>query len=393
MLDPQEIRDRLNAGIQRFPSKRFSAYSQVPDAQWRNWEWHLLNRVSSLPELEKCLYLTQDEKEAFKPAEARSRVSLTPYWISLMDANDANCPIRRQGVPSVEELKASSIKPQDYAPEGTHVAGGRLIHSHPDRALLKIHSQCAVYCRFCPQKVQDPTGQAVFSESDWIDIIFYLENHPQIRELVLTGGDPLLFQDGFLKAVLLRLKSVSSIQTLRLETRALSFLPQRITPPLVQILKTFQTLYLVLHVNHPREISPEFKLATKVLSDAGIPLVSQTVLLRGVNDRTGILSELFFTLYRLRVRPYRLAHCSSNLGGEHFQTSVAAGMKLMDSLRSRMTDLALPEFVVETAGGKIPLRYDPILSRSRKQILVKNKQGKIYVYAENFSRITLDRPR
>ena len=211
--------------------------------------------------------------------------------------------------------------------------------------------------------------------------------------MVISGGDPLLFQDDYLKNILLRLKSIASIQTLRIETRALSVLPHRITPGLVQVLKSFQPLYVVVHVNHPRELSPEFKLAAKMLTDAGVPLASHSVLLRGVNDRTGILSELFFTLYRLKIRPYRLVHCAANVGAEHFQTSVAAGMKLMESLRQRMTDLALPEFVVDTAGGKVPLRHDAVLSRSRRQLLVKNRQGKIYVYPEIFSRISLDRPR
>ncbi len=392
MLDPQEIRDKLNAGLQRFPSKRFSAFAAVPDAQWRNWEWHLLNRVSALAELERCLYMTQEEKTAFRAVENRYRISLTPHWISLMDVNDPYCPIRRQGVPCLDEIRRPQ-RLQDLPPEGISAAGGRLLHAHADRATLKVHSQCAVYCRFCPQKTQKPGEGASLTDAEWIDVVLYLEKHPQIREVSITGGDPLLFQDEFLKNILLRLKSINTLQTLRLETRALSVLPQRVTPGLVQILKNFQTLYLVLHVNHPREITPEFKLAVKMLTDAGVPLASHTVLLRGVNDRSAVLSEIFFTLYRLKIRPYRLIHCSSNAGSEHFQTSVAAGMKLMDSLRQRMTDLALPEFVVETAGGKIPLRTDTVLSRSRRQLLVKNRQGKIYVYPENFTRISIDRPR
>src|SRR5262245_22715665 len=151
MLDPQEIRERLNAGLARYPSKRFSAYSQVPDAQWRDWEWHLLNRVTQIGELEKCLHVTQEEKIAFKSAESRSRMSLTPYWISLMDAGDPNCPIRRQSVPSLDEIKPPSRFPE-FPAEGHSLAGGRLLHAHSDRATLRIHSQCAVYCRFCPQK-------------------------------------------------------------------------------------------------------------------------------------------------------------------------------------------------------------------------------------------------
>jgi lysine 2,3-aminomutase len=240
-----------------------------------------------------------------------------------------------------------------------------------------------------PLRVSAPVSGQEFpalTESDWRSVTEYLKAHPQIREVILSGGEPLLLRDELLKKAFERLRQIPSVRSLRLETRIVSFLPQRITPSLVRILRAAQPLYLSLHVNHPREITPEFVEAVGRLADAGIPLVSQTVLLREINDKAQVLSDLFSSLYELRVRPYRLLQAFASKGADHFRTNISLGLRLIESLRGKVPGLSVPEYVVDTPGGKIPLRYDSILSRNRKRVMLRNHEGKIFVCAEkNFS--------
>lgn len=371
----------------------------ISPAQWNDWHWQVRNRMTTIAEIEKWMTLTVEEKRAIQFSHGRFHFSLTPYWVSLMDPNDFFCPIRRQAIPLDEEFKTSVYDHADFKTPQTKIASGRLTHFFPDRAVLSVHSQCIVYCRFCPQRkiaedkrkvIQQgslpPFLQAgefpVISDEQWGEIDQYLRSHPEIHEVIITGGEPLLLNDDVLRKIFTRLKSIASIKTLRLETRIISVLPQRITPELVQILKEFQPLYFMLHVNHPAEISVEFSQACAMLVDSGVPLASETVLLHEINDRPQILSDLFLTLFKMRVRPYRLIQCLPSQGADHFRTSVSLGLRLLESLRGRMAELALPEYVVDTPGGKIPLRYESILSRNRKRILLKNYEGKIFVYPE-----------
>lgn len=370
--------------------KSFSPFENVSLQQWNDWHWQVRNQITTVEELEKWISLTVEEKRAIQFSQGRYRFSITPYWVSLMDSNDFLCPIRRQAIPLDEEFRTFAYESIDFNPQTVKIANGRLHHLYPDRALLSIHSQCIVYCRFCPQrKISEQNlscGASTITHEEWNQIRRYLGNHPEIQEVIITGGEPLLLNDDLLRETLCRLKEFSSIKTLRMETRIVSVLPQRITPSLVQILKEFQPLYLVLHVNHPYEITPEFSAACSHLVDSGIPLASQTVLLHDINDKPQILSKLFLTLFKTRVRPYRLIQCTPSQGTEHFRTTISLGMRLLDSLRGCMGSLALPEYVVDTVGGKIPLRYESILSQNKKRVLLKNFEGKVFVYPEkNFS--------
>lgn len=361
--------------------------------QWNDWHWQVRNQITTVSELEKWIALTVEEKRAIQFSQGRFQFSITPYWASLMDASDFFCPIRRQAIPVDEEFKTSVHDSRDFGFQPVKVAGGRLTHAYPCGAALSIHSQCVVYCRFCPQRKifeqKRCLGEAAtsypfptMSEEDWKEAMRYLKIHSEIQELLLTGGEPLLLNDDLLREIFARLKTVPSIKTLRLQTRIVSHLPQRVTASLVKILKDFQPLYLVLHVNHPNEITPEFSQACSLLVDSGIPLASETVLLHEINDKPHILSELFLTLFKLRVRPYRLVQSLPSHGTDHFRTTVSLGLKLVESLRGHMAGLALPEYVVDTAGGKIPLRYESILSRNKKRVLLKNYEGKVFVYPE-----------
>lgn len=363
--------------------------------EWSNWQWHIRNQINSVAELEKWLTPTVEEKRAIYFSKEKFHFSFTPYWASLMDPSDFLCPIRRQAIPLDEEFRTSVYEPRDFTSDGVKIADGRLTHLYPDRAILSLHSQCVLYCRFCPQRkiytqkskihfssLFNSEDQSILNEKNWSEIREYLGDHPQIKEIILSGGEPLLLNDEILHKIFSNIKAIPSIKNLRVETRIISVLPQRITQNLVQLLKEFQPIYLILHVNHPREISPEFRDACSNLADSGIPLASQTVLLKDLNDKVSILSYLFSTLLNNRVRPYRLVQLLPFQGTEHFRTTISGGLKIIENLRGRITGLSLPEYVVDTAGGKISLRYESILSRNKKRVLLKNCEGKVFVYPE-----------
>ncbi|MBI2119428.1 MAG: KamA family radical SAM protein [Elusimicrobia bacterium] len=363
--------------------------------QWSDWQWHLKNQINTVAELEKWLSPTVEEKRAIYFSQEKFHFSFTPYWASLMDPSDFLCPIRRQAIPLDEEFRTSVYEPRDFISDGVKVAQGRLTHLYPDRAILSLHSECVLYCRFCPQRKIVPReskthffsfsnsqGSSILNEKEWSEIREYLSSHPQIQELILSGGEPFLLNDEVLHQIFSNVKAIPSIKNLRIETRILSVLPQRITSECIQMLKEFQPLYLILHVNHPREISPEFQDVCQKLADSGIPLASQTVLLKDLNDKVATLSYLFSTLFNLRVRPYRLVQLLPFQGTEHFRTTISGGLKIIENLRGRITGLSLPEYIVDTAGGKISLRYESILSRNKKRVLLKNCEGKVFVYPE-----------
>jgi len=392
-LQTQKNTLKDNAGAQ-------PPFGGIAAQQWNDWQWHVRNRITSAPELEKCISLSPEERTAIDFSQGVSRFSLTPYWVSLMDPQDTACPIRRQSIPLSEEFKASVHESYDPGNDGIKIADGCLTHIYPDRVMLSIHSQCIVYCRFCSNK-KIPSDKNIIpgnasipgiqefpaiSNRDWQEITDYLTQHPGIREVIVSGGEPLLLRDELLHKTFARLKSIPTIKTLRLETRIVSLLPQRITPEFVQILKQFQPLYIVMHINHPKEITRDFTAACARMTDSGIPLVSQTVLLKDINDNSQNLYNLFLTLFKLRIRPYRLVQCLPSGGADHFRTDISSGLKLINFLRGRMSGLSLPEYVVETVGGKIPLHHESILSRNKKRVLLKNYEGKIFVYPEkNFA--------
>lgn len=370
--------------------RKFST-AAISIQQWNDWNWHVRNHITTISELEKWLPLSVEEKRAIQFSQGRFHFSITPYWASLMDANDPFCAIRRQAIPLDEEFRTSIHEPPVSGDPLQKPINRRLVHVYPDRALLSVHSQCIVYCRFCPQrKIQEQqntfsnsiSSLSIISEEEWQEIEHYLQERSEIREIIITGGEPLLLADSLLLTLLTRLTAIPTIKSLRIETRMASTLPQRFTPELIHTFKNFQPLYLVLTINHPREITSEFSDVCTKLIESGIPIVSQTVLLRNINDKTYVLSKLFSDLYHLRVRPYRVIQCWSSQGTEHFRTSLSMGLRLMESLRGRMPGLALPEYVVDTLGGKIPLKYESILSRNKKQILLKNHEGKVFVYPE-----------
>lgn len=359
-------------------------------SQWNDWKWQIRNRITSVEDLEEWISLTPEERKAINFSRGLFHFSLTPYWASLLDPENLFCPLRRQTIPDGEEFMALSSRGTQDSVYPKFIPNQRLAHISTGKAVFFLHSGCALYCRYCPNKKisehKNPFQEsflprfAAVNRKEWFEVSAYLRSHPEIKELTITGGEPLLLNDDILLGILHDLKAISSIEVLKLETRIVSVLPQRITPSLVRILKSFQPLYVVLGVNHPLEITEEFSLSCTKLANSGVPLLSETILLREINDRSEVLSELFLSLLGLRVRPYSLVHSFPHPGTEHFFADLREAQSLMHSLRGTIPELALPEFMVDTPEGRIALRQESLLSFTRKKALIRNHEGKVFLY-------------
>lgn len=366
-----------------FISKRAPAYADVPDEQWNNWRWQLSHRINTIEEFEKVFPLTEEERKALSSAHL-FRVDITPYFISLIDPDDPNDPIRKQVVPTAKEMVPFTAMMEDSLAEDRHSPVPGLVHRYPDRALMLVTTQCATYCRYCTRSriVGDPA--ATFSRSEFEMQIDYLKRTPQIRDVLLSGGDPLVLAPKILEEILSRLREIPHIEVLRIGSRVPVFLPMRITDELTDMLQKYHPLWMNIHVNHSNEISAELEQACDRLTRAGIPLGNQSVLLAGVNDNVHIQRQLVQDLVRIRVRPYYLYQCDLVEGAGHFRTPVAKGIEIIEGLRGHTSGFAVPQFIVDApgGGGKIPLQPNYMLSMSDHKIVLRNYEGFITTYEE-----------
>ncbi len=362
---------------------RARLWAEVPDKLWTDWRWQLSHRVNSLDELRPILRLTPEE-EAGVQASDRLRLDITPYFASLIDPDDPNCPIRRQVIPTVHELEAFSAAMEDSLNEDGHSPIPGLVHRYPDRVLMLVTTQCASYCRYCTRSrlVGDPAAQ--FSRADYEAQLAYIAQTPQIRDVLLSGGDPLILQQHILEMLLQRLRAIPHVEIIRIGTRVPVFLPQRITQDLVDMLRRFHPLWMNIHFNHPKEITPEVRQAVNRLADAGIPLGSQSVLLAGVNDCPNIIKRLVHELVKIRVRPYYLYQCDLVEGAGHFRTPVARGIEIMEALRGHTSGYAIPTYVIDApgGGGKVPILPQYLISQSPERVVVRNYEGFISTYVQ-----------
>lgn len=358
-------------------------WRDVPPALWGDWRWQLRHRLSSAEELARVIRLTPEEKAALA-APARFRVAVTPYLASLIDPEDPHCPIRRQVIPTAEELQPSDIDLVDSLAEDAHSPVTGLVHRYPDRVLMLVTTQCASYCRFCTRSrlVGDPHVQ--FSSSVYERQLAYIAATPQVRDVLISGGDPLLLADRVLENLLMRLRAIPHVEVIRIGTRVPVFLPQRVTPDLVAMLRRYHPLWMNIHFNHPKEITPEVEIALGRLADAGIPLGSQTVLLAGTNDCPNVILALVHQLVKNRVRPYYLYQCDLVPGAGHFRTPVAKGIEIVEALRGHTSGFAVPTFVIDApgGGGKVPLMPNYLLSMSESHVIVRNFEGMVSSYVQ-----------
>lgn len=322
-----------------------------------DWRWQLQHAVTTTQQLQSQLQLTEVERAGAERAEAAGfPISITPYYLGLIDRDDPECPIRRQVVPRWEESQNARGDLRDPLGEEAHEVAPDLIQRYPDRALLLVNDRCSVYCRFCTRSRMVGGGGGARSLQRLQPAFAYLRAHPEVVDVIVSGGDPLVMSTSKLAAILAALREIPSVQTIRLATRVPVTLPQRVTDELVQSLRAFHPLWVMTHFNHPRELTPQARAACQRLADAGFPVMNQCVLLAGVNDDAATLQELFRGLVRERVRPYYLLQMDPVRGTGHLRTPLSVGQEIMRALQGRISGIALPKFIVDTPGGhgKVP---------------------------------------
>src|SRR5450432_1751950 len=339
-------------------------WPDVPPELWNDWKWQLKNRVTTLAQLEQHLTLSEEERAGVLLSGTKLALAVTPHFFNLIERANAACPIRRQVIPRIEETWTSPYDMADPCGEDSHMPVPGLVHRYPDRVLFLVTDRCASYCRYCTRSrlVSNATGYDFHPEFD--KQIAYIAAHPEIRDVLLSGGDPLLFSDEKLEDLLTRLRAIPHLEFLRIGTRIPIFLPQRITPELCAMLKKFHPLFMSVHSNHPRELTTEVRDALGRLADAGIPLGKQSVLLKHVNDDADVMKALVQKLLMCRVKPYYLYQCDLISGSAHLRASVRQGIEIMQQLRGHTTGYAVPQYVIDApgGGGKVPVNPEYFLS-------------------------------
>jgi lysine 2,3-aminomutase len=356
----------------------------VPDDQWNDWKWQVQNRIETVEDLQKYVDLTEEELEGAKQTLESLRMSITPYYISLINPADPYDPVRKQAVPLSNELFISEADLDDPLHEDVDSPAPGLTHRYPDRALLLVTDQCAMYCRHCTRRRFAGQNDESLPASQIDNAIEYIRKTPQIRDIVISGGDALLVSDETIESILKRLHEIDHVEMVRIGSRVPVVLPQRITPKLVEIFKKYQPVWFNTHFNHPNEITPEAKLAIDRIADAGCPLGNQSVLLAGVNDSVDIMMQLVNGLTKIRIRPYYIYQCDLSNGLAHFRTPVSKGIEIIEALRGHTAGLCVPTFVVDApgGGGKIPVMPQYIISQSPGKVVLRNYEGVITTYYE-----------
>jgi lysine 2,3-aminomutase len=361
-------------------------YPGTSTIEWNDWRWQMRTRIRALDELERIFRLSPDEHAAVARHAGALPVGITPYYASLMGLSDAMEPLRRTHIMTGGEYVRGAGETEDPLGEDHDTVVPGLVHRYPDRVLFLTTGTCSTYCRYCTRSrlVGNPGGEYQFSMSQWERALAYLEEHREVRDVLLSGGDPLTIGDDRLDWLLGRLRAIKHIEFLRIGTKVPVVLPQRITKHLVTMLKKHHPLWMSLHFTHPVELTPEVTESTSRLADAGIPLGSQTVLLKGINDSAEAMVPLMQGLLRRRVKPYYLYQCDPIRGSSHFRTSVDKGLEIIAALRGHTTGYATPMFVIDApgGGGKIQLAPDPVIGRDGDDLLLRNFEGNVYRYPD-----------
>ena len=359
-------------------------FSDIPDAEWNDWKWQVRNRVETLDELKRHVQLSPEEETGVGQCLGALRMAVTPYYLSLIDPDDPHDPVRKQAIPMAAELYHAPEDDHDPLHEDKDAPVKGLTHRYPDRVLMLITDQCSMYCRHCTRRRFAGQRDAAAPAEEIERSIRYVAEHPEVRDVLLSGGDPLMLSDDRLESIIIRLREIPHVEIIRIGTRIPVVMPQRVTQALCDMLKKHHPIWLNTHFNHPREITPESARACAMLADAGIPLGNQTVLLRGVNDCVHVMKKLVHGLVKIRVRPYYIYQCDLSLGLTHFRTPVSKGIEIVEALRGHTSGLAVPTFVVDApgGGGKIPAMPSYIISQSPRKIILRNFEGVITSYTE-----------
>ncbi|QGG48976.1 lysine 2,3-aminomutase [Heliorestis convoluta] len=359
-------------------------WRDLSEEDWNNWQWQLQNRITTVDELEEIIPLQKEEKEGIRRSLHTLRMAITPYYASLMDPNDPDDPIRKQAVPLSLELQDGQASLDDPLAEDVDSPVPGLTHRYPDRVLLLVTDQCSMYCRHCTRRRFAGTHDQVRPQEQLDSAIDYIRNTPVVRDVILSGGDSLCISDDRLEWLLQKLREIDHVEIIRIGTRTPVVMPQRITEELCQRIKKYHPIWLNTHFNHPKELTEEAQKACAMLADAGVPLGNQTVLLRGINDCPYVIKELAHRLLMNRIRPYYLYQCDLSTGIEHFRTSVAKGIEIIEVLRGHTSGLAVPTYVIDApgGGGKIPVAPQYMISQSEEKVILRNYEGVISSYRE-----------
>ena len=355
----------------------FKTEKQQPE--WHDWKWQFRNRITSLDALKEFMPVTLEEEKAFQAAGKNLPFAITPYYLDLINPCNPKDPIRKTVVPRISEFSTTADEMIDPCGEDGDSPVAGLVHRYPDRVLFLINETCSVYCRYCTRSRLVGSGK---HEVDFEETYQYLREHPEIRDVLISGGDPLVMSDERLEDIIKNLRAIEHIEIIRIGTKIPVVLPQRITDNLVNMLKKYHPFYMSIHFLHPDEMTPEVEAACNKLADAGIPTFSQTVLLKGVNDDPEVMKTLMLKLLKVRVRPYYIYQCDPVQGTSHFRTSVEKGIEIIEHLRGHITGYGVPTYVIDGpgGGGKIPVSPDYVVSREPGKITLRNYKHEEYVY-------------
>jgi lysine 2,3-aminomutase len=364
--------------------KDIELWKNVTEEEWNDWKWQVRNRITDVSDLKKVINLTEQEEKDIEETLKRFRMGITPYYASLMDKDNPDCPVRKQAVPTIMETHKGSADMEDPLHEDTDSPVPGLTHRYPDRVLLLITDQCSMYCRHCTRRRFAGQQDSAMGMNRIEKAIEYIRNTPQVRDVLLSGGDALLVSDERLESIISKLREIPHVEVIRIGSRVPVVMPQRITDDLVNMLRKYHPIWLNTHFNHSKEITPESKKAIDRLADAGIPLGNQSVLLRGVNDCVHVMRELVHNLVKIRVRPYYIYQCDLSMGIEHFRTPVSKGIEIIEGLRGHTSGYAVPTFVVDApgGGGKTPVMPNYVISMSPHKVILRNFEGVITTYTE-----------
>ncbi|MBW3542982.1 MAG: KamA family radical SAM protein [Planctomycetes bacterium] len=376
--------DRSRTANPRTDFFRERFFPEAGDDDWNDWRWQSRHRIRTLAQFEQFVRLSESEREALVGGGTMLPVGVTPYYMSLLDPDDPAQPLRKTVIPTTAEFVRTAGEADDPLGEDGHSPVPGLVHRYPDRVLLLPLDFCSTYCRYCTRSRVVGHGEIVPNEARLEAIFQYLEKATEVRDVLISGGDPLALSDDKLDWLLGRLRAIEHIEFVRIGTKMPAVLPQRVTPELCQVLRKYHPLWMSLHFLHPDECTPESRAACERLADAGIPLGSQTVLLSGVNDSVETMKQLVHKLLLMRVRPYYLYQCDPISGSSHFRTPVAKGLEIIEGLRGHTTGYAVPTYVIDApgGGGKIPLQPQYVAGRDGEWLLLRNFEGKTFRYPD-----------
>ena len=361
-------------------------YPDISRFEWFDWHWQMRNAIRDVNILDQMLKLSDNERQAMMHQSGALPVAITPYYASLLDPHDPSAPLRRCVVPVVDECLHTSGEAEDPLCEDADSPVPGIIHRYPDRVLFLVTDICSTYCRYCTRsRIIGRNDQHFVDMEKWETAINYIENNQNIRDVLLSGGDPLTLSDEKLEWLLARLKSIPHVELIRIGTKVPVVLPQRITPALISMLKKYHPLWMSIHITHVDELTPEMSAACIRLADAGIPLGSQTVLLSGINDDVATMSRLVHGLIQIRVRPYYLYQCDPIPGSSHFRTPISKGLEVIQGLRGHTTGYAVPTYVIDApgGGGKIPLLPEYAVGWDKGDLILRNYEGNVFRYPDN----------